>query len=182
MIKNILIYAVILLVALSGNALFFTAENYVGAFQSLSSEVVVSTSLFDWSLLKGGLGDESYIAILQSIFGEKTLVCFIENFGLSLALLKERLLILTESPVFLAALLATLSDAYLSRVKAGTGFGVFSPNRYSSALKCAFWAALVFPILLAMPVMATFVTALWVLAVLLLLLWIAVRHFHRFGH
>ncbi len=181
MFKNILIYAALLLVSLSANALFFSAENYADAFQSLSTEVVVSTSLFDWSLLKGGLGDESYIAILQSIFGEKTLVGFRENFAFSLALLKERFLILTESPVFLAALLATLSDAYLSRVKAGTGFGVFSPNRYSSALKCAFWAALLFPILLAMPLMATFVAALWVLAALLLLLWIAVRHFHRFG-
>lgn len=182
MIKNVLIYAVIFLVALSVNAIIFTAENYADAFETLSAEAFVITPFFDWSLLKGGLGDDSYIAILQSIFGEGKLVSFRENIALSLTLLKERLLLLTESAVFLVALLATLSDAYLSRVKAGTGFGVFSPNRYSSALKCAFWAALVFPILLAMPVMATFVAALWVLAVLLLLLWIAVRHFHRFGH
>ncbi len=181
MFKNILIYAVVLLVTFALNALIFETQSYAAALEALGSEVFAMTSFFDWSLLKGGLGDEKYIAILQSIFGERTLVGFRENFALSLSLLKERLQLLTQSPVFLLALLATLSDAYLSRIKAGTGFGVFSPNRYSSALRCAFWAALLFPILLAMPLKSTFVAALWVLATLLGLLWIAVRHFHRFG-
>ncbi len=179
--KAILIYVVILAVALSLNAVYFRQEYYAATLATLGVTETVFPPTLDWSLLKGGVGDDRYIAILQSIFGETTLDGFRENFFFSMLLLKARLLLLTESPVFLATLLATLSDAYLSRAKAASGFGVFSPNRYSTALKCAFWATLFFPILLAMPLKATFLASLWVLATLLLLLWIAVRHFHRFG-
>ena len=180
-LKNILFYSFLFCLALALEAIFFRTEDYTSILKALSPETTYLFPVFDWSLLKGGLGDESYIAIVQSIFSDSTFMLFKKNFVLALILFKERLLLFTQSSVFLLALLATLSDAFFSRMKASAEFDVFSPNRYSCAFHMFYWTAFFFAILLATPIKVAFTGSLWTFGMLLILLWTSIRHFHRFG-
>ena len=169
-------------VILLGESLLFSPECFLRFLSEDALREILAGDAITLEALRGGLGDREYIALLRRFFDASGLVAVKENLSLALALVKSRFETgFLDIPCLGVLFLATIFDAYFARSRAVECFSVFSPNRYSLALRLGVLLSLAITLLLATPIESALGIAYGAYAALLYTMWTAIRHFHRFG-
>lgn len=169
-------------VILLGESVLFSPECFLRFLSEDALREILAGDALTLEALRGGLGDREYIALLRRFFEASGLAAVKENLTLAFALVKSRFETGFLDVPFLGVLfLATIFDAYFARSRAVECFSIFSPNRYSLALRLGVLLSLAIALLLATPIESALGIAYGAYAALLYALWTAIRHFHRFG-
>ena len=169
-------------VILLGESLLFPPECFLRFLSEDALREILAGDAITLEVLRGGLGDREYIALLRRFFDASGLAAVRENLSLALTLVKSRFEAgFLDTPFLGVLFLATLFDAYFARSRAVESFSIFSPNRYSLALRLGVLLSLAITLLLATPVESVLDIAYGAYVALLYAMWTAIRHFHRFG-